>query len=366
VPEPGYILVVTPDRGAAPTVLFFAGLQRTRPAALRIAQYRRDALAAALGGASAIVFVRGLFEFKELVSCAERLGIPRYYFLDDHFIVIREQGGEAARFARDHSAENVARFLTGFKGVLVSTAPLEEDFRKRQLHTRLMRFPPTAIPPVVKAPTRQPPRIAFFGGSHLHAALRTSILPAIRKLAAEQPVTLVGVGVTTPIEPAVGLTVESWPYQSSYLQGVAALGGAGVNILAHPVAPGLPGNIFKNPHALITANAIGAVPVVSDAPPYSDLQGQGVAILCADSVDAWYRGFKAAAGATAAETSSRLADYCSTHFDGTVNERVWDDILAASPSPSPATATVRTAAIAATLSAGWLRRGLRRAVGTRA
>lgn len=355
----GYILVVTPDREAAPTVLFFGGLAASRPGQIRIAQYRRDAMAAALGGASAVVFVRGLPEFADLVLLAERLGVPRYYFVDDHFMVIREQGGDAAAFARDHSQATVAGMLTGFGGVLVSTERLAADFRQRAIHERLELFPPVAIAAVPRRGHGNAMRIGFFGGSHLHAMLHSTIVPAARELAASRPVTLVVVGGKDPIAESPGLTVEHLPYQRSYLDGVRALGQAGVTVLAHPMAPGLPSNPYKNPHALITAEAIGAVPVVSDTPPYASLRDRGIAILCADDAAAWHDGLGRAADESAA-LSPRLSAYCRSEFSGRVNQQAWDDMLAAHSRPSIATVARRTVWAATTLFAGRVGRGVRR------
>jgi len=354
----GYVLVVTPDRDAAPTVLFFGGLGVTRGRRIRIAQYRRDAMITGLGGATAVLFVRGLFEFEGLVSLARRLGIPRYYFVDDHLMIIRDQGGDAAAFARDHTQEAVTGMVADFAGVLVSTVPLMNDFRARAIHPQLELFPPTAIPAVPCSRDDGAVTIGFFGGSHLHQILKTAIVPAVRDLAASRPVTLVVVGAKEAIGASPGLTVLQLPYQS-YLDGVRALGRAGVTVLAHPVAPGLPGNAFKNPHALITAGALGAVPVVSDAPPYSTLRHRGIAVLCGEDPRSWYGGLTSAVQESAAIVP-RLIAYCSTEFSGHTNARVWDAILADYPPPSALAAATRSAVTAAALSAGWIGRVARR------
>jgi hypothetical protein len=352
---------VTPDRDAAPTALFFSALQRTQPRTIRVAQYRRDALPTLIGGAAAIVFVRGLFEFADVVACAERLGIPRYYFLDDHFILVREQGGAAAVFAREHSEGNVARVLRGFEGVLISTGPLLRDFEQRRLHAHLMLFPPTAIAPIATAPTRSSVQIAFFGGSHLHDVFLRAIVPAVRRLALTRAVTLIAAGLGEPIPESQGLTVVMHPYEPSYREGLARLARAGVDILVHPVAAGLLGNPFKNPHALITANALGAIPVVSNADPYTSVAGAGVAVLCDDSEASWHQGLVDAVDASnAASLRQRLADYCQTQYDGSVNADVWHTILDASRTPSALQAAIRSGVAALWLSASWIRRGVSR------
>lgn len=365
--ETGYVLVVAPERDAAPTTLFFRGLARTTPAAIRIAQYRHDAMAGLVGGAAAIVFSRGLFEFGDIVSCAALLGIPRYYFLDDHFILVREQGGAAAAFAQAHTQENVQRILRGFSGVLASTPPLRSDLLSRGLHANVMLFPPIAIERMAARQARASARIAFFGGSHLHGVLHSAIVPAIRRVARSRPVTLIAVGVREPIAPSDGLTVERQPYEPSYLDGVRRLAVAGIDVLVHPVASGLLGNPFKNPHALITAYALDAVPVVSNAAPYASLRDAGVAVLCDDGAASWHDGLVTAIDADrTASIRSRLAEHCRHEYDGSVNARVWASLLSQHAAPPAPAAAARTALAAAWLSANWIGRGINRVLGRRA
>jgi len=355
-----YVLVITPDAEAAPTALFFARLARLQPDAVRFARYRHDRAAALLGQASAVVFVRGLFEFGDLVRCAGWLGIPRYYFVDDHLILVREDGGAAAPFVTDHTEANVVRMLRDFSGVLVSTPALREDFRNRRLHANIQLFPP-AMPAAATAPARQSRElhIAFFGGSHLHPYLLKTILPALRQLARRQPFTLIAAGLPGDLAPSDGLTIHQLPYEPSYATGLARMRELGIAVLIHPVAPGLRNNPFKNPHALITAHALGAIPVVSAAPPYTGLDDAGVAVLCADTPDSWLQGLLHAVDAEqAAGLRERLAAYCEREFSGTANLEIWRDLLTRHPRPAPLAAAFRTMVSAAWITASLLGRHL--------
>jgi hypothetical protein len=133
----------------------------------------------------------------------------------------------------------------------------------------------------------------------------------------------------------------------------------GIDVLVHPVAPGLRNNRFKNPHALITAHALGAIPVVSAAPPYAELDEAGVAVLCADSPDSWLQGLLHATDAEqAAGLRERLAAYCEREFSGAANRAVWRDLLTRHPRPAPLTAALRTLVAAAWIAASLLRRHL--------
>lgn len=355
-----YVLVITPDAEAAPTALFFSRLAWLQTDAVRIVQYRRDRAAALLGHACAVVFVRGLFEFGDLVRCAGWLGVPRYYFVDDHLILVREDGGAAAPFVADHTEANVVRMLRDFSGVLVSTPALRDDFRRRQVHANIRLFPP-AMPAAPPAPARQSReiRVAFFGGSHLHRHLLETILPALRQLAQRRPLTLLAAGVPGDVAPSEGLTIRLLPYEPSYAKGLERIRELGIDVLVHPVAPGLRNNPFKNAHALITAHALGAIPVVSAAPPYAGLDEAGVAVLCADSPDSWLQGLLRAIDAEqAAGLRERLAAHCEREFSGATNLAVWRDLLTRHPRPAPLTAALRTMAAAAWIVASLLRRHL--------
>lgn len=355
-----FVLVITPDAEAAPTALFFARLAWLQPEAVRLARYRHDRVAALLGQACAVVFVRGLFEFGDLVRCAGWLGIPRYYFVDDHLILVREDGGAAAPFVADHTEANVIRMLRDFAGVLVSTPALRDDFRRRQVHASIRLFPP-AMPVAAPAPASQSRElhVAFFGGSHLHSYLVETIVPALRQLARRRPLTLIAAGLPGDLASSEGLTIRQLPYEPSYATGLARMRELGIDVLIHPVAPGLRNNPFKNAHALITAHALGAVPVVSAAPPYAGLDEAGVAVLCADSPDSWLQGLLRAVDAEQADgLRERLAVYCEREFSGTANLAIWHDLLARHPRPNPLTAAFRTLVAAAWIAASLLRRHL--------
>jgi len=255
-----YVLVASLNPLDVFTTLFFSnGLEQPHP--IRIVQYGRGDLGAALAGASALVVIRGLFEFGDLVEAARALRIPTFYFVDDNFIVLRDHPGPHARF-------------------------LER------------------------------------------------VLPAIRRLAREKPLSLMTMGME-PIAPSKGLSVSDRPYQPSYAVAVEAMTTAGVNVLLHPVADGLANSRYKNPHALITAHAIGAVPVVSNLAPYDALADDSVALRCENSEESWYRALvQAGQGADyRAALLTRLADYCARHFDGRQNRQIVAAILSESAHP---------------------------------
>jgi hypothetical protein len=237
--------------------------------------------------------------------------------------------------------------------VLVSSRPLLEYFDEHHLHTRLMLYPPVGWPAPLpqRSSSGANAVVGFFGGSHQHHVLQEYVIPAIRRLAAERPLSFAVAGVGEPIAASPGLTVVQQKYDVSYSRGLGALAEAGVNVLAHPSVPGLANNAHKNPHALISAYAIDAVPVVSARPPYDDLSEAGIVLQCEDTIESWYVALKRAlVPAEHRAVRNRLASFCASHFDGGVNRQVIE-ALTSGPS-SRAARSVRAKRVIAAMCLG--------------
>jgi len=325
-----YALAVSVRPEDASTSLFFGHLAGDMHGTLRVAHYRQPDLAEQLSGASAIILVRALFELNPVIWFARLAGVPLYYFVDDNFMLLRDQTGAWSAWVEPYSAANVRKRLRAFSGVLVSSPALLEYFEEHRLHGRLMLFPPigwsSSLPN--RSSDDATPGIGFFGGSHLHAVVQEYVIPAIRRLAVEQPLRFVAAGVSEPIATSPGLTVVHQPYQLSYSRGLRTLAAAGVDVLVHPSLPGHVNNAYKNPHALISAHAIGAVPVVSARPPYNDLREFGIVLQCEDTIDSWYLALKRALDPVErSAVSERLGAFCASHFDGTVNRQVIESLV---------------------------------------
>lgn len=356
-----YVLAISLSPLDASTTLFFGHLAEQTPGALQVAGDADPCLGQKVAGASAIILVRGLFEFSAAGWAARALGIPLYYFVDDNFILLREQAGPWSPFVGRYSAANVRRRLRGFRGVLLSSESLIDYFRSEQLHHELILFPPIEWRQSLPVPPARPGSvIAFFGGRHLHDVLLTAVLPAVRRIARDRPVTLIAAGVE-PIAPSPGLTVVEQAYSPSYQEGIRQLAEAGVDVLIHPSAPGLANDQYKNPHALISAKALGAMPVVSDRPPYRDLRAAGVALLCDDSDESWYAGLTQALDpAQRPASTERLARFCTAHFGGLVNRDVVATLLGRHTAPSLGLVPLRSVVVQALVLLGRVRRGLLR------
>lgn len=342
----------------ASTTLFLGHLAERMSGVLQVVRYNDSGLGEQVANASAIILVRGLFELDGVFLAARALRIPLYYFVDDNFILLRDQSGPWSPYVRRYSAANVRHRLRAFHGVLLSSEALMDYYRAENMHSELMLFPPIEWrQQLSRRPASSPGvSIAFFGGLHLHEMFRTSILPAVRRLALDRPVTLIAAGVNDAIAPSPGLSVVEQPYDTSYARGLGRLAEAGVDVLVHPSAPGLDNGRYKIRHALISACAIGAIPVVSDRPPYSDLREAGVALLCDDSPESWYAAFtQVGQPAQRVPIGERLATFCSSQYGGRINREAIDKMLNLHPSPPGSRRGVRTGVARAALFAGRIR-----------
>lgn len=356
-----YVLAVSLDPLDATTVLFFGHLAERMAGALRGSGLRPTRSGGLVAGASAVILVRALFEMTRVVWAARAFAIPVYYFLDDNFMVLREQRGPWSPFVERYSVPNVRDRLRAVTGVMLSSRILMRYFEQHQLHSRLVFFPPVAWPQPIRRISRTATGVGFFGGSHLHDTFRDSVLPAVRRLAAEQPVRLIVAGVTAAIPASPGLSVAVQPYDRSHADGLRTLAEAGIDVLVQPSVASLANNEYTNPHALISADAIGAIPVVSARPPYDHLADEGVVLQCDDTVKSWHSALALACQpATRHRIGERLTAYCAANFGGAVNRQVIGEMLGARPSPGAGVALWRRAGVRCALLVEQIRRAARR------
>jgi glycosyltransferase involved in cell wall biosynthesis len=351
-----YVLVSSLTPHDATTTLFFDHLSGRAP--LQIAsvsggslprlgsEKATGSLARALAGASALIVVRGLFEFDRLAICSRWLNIPRYYFVDDNFIVLRDDAGVAdARWFKDYSIERVRDALKSFAGVLLATPSLVKYFRDHRLHERTILFPPVAPSALPAAASRSggTVTVGFFGGLHRREPYLRFVYPALQRLAREQPLRLVVAGIDRRDLPSdARLPTEFLDYNPSYTDGLRAMAAYGIDVLAHPGSFHVH-NAFKNTHVLINAQTLGAVPVFSVGPPYDEIANDGVALLSENTADAWYAALgRVAADVTLRESMrTRLAAYCATHFSGRENLEMIATILREHPAPTAGLRSMR-------------------------
>lgn len=344
-PPGRYVLVVSLDRHDAMTTLFFGALES---AAVRVVQHNDPRSASLLAGAAAVIFVRGLFEFEPAQTCVRLLRIPHYYFLDDNFMVLRDEGGAGARFVRRYELGRVRRALRRYDGVWLATRALVRYFSEHRIHGHVVLYPPMAVSVLPSPPpeSRSAKHFAFFGGAHLHPIFLKVVLPAVRALASGLPVTLLTCGISEAIEASPGLTVVPLPYDANYHRALQTLASRGVDVLLHPVAAASQNSHYKNRHALVTANALGAVPIVSRHVPYADSEPRGF-LSAGDDSAAWLEQLRRAVSAEGAMLRRELASVCAEEFGGAPNRRLIDDLLTRHRSPSTSGRLLREAVLQA-------------------
>lgn len=348
-----YVLVVSLAKRDPMCTLFFTHLAGRVP--MRIVQYPADDTVGPLSGASAVVIIRGLFEFGPLIACAEWLKVPLYYFQDDNFMLIREEEQTYGSIYERYTNDAVRSTLTRFDGVLLATPSLVDYFREQRLHNRLWLYPPVAGPSLnaTSETADRPLTIAFFGGQHRREPFVRHVYPAIVDLARGRPIRIIAAGIDPEaLPPAEGVEVVFPKYDASYTAALQLVAQYGVDILVHPSAI-TANNIFKNPHVLINAGVIGAAPIFTNEPPYEVVADAGVALLCENTRDSWYAALSrlAADPTLRASIRERLSAYCATHFSGAVNVQILSEMLRMHPAPSPSARAWRFALATARFSA---------------
>ncbi len=359
-----YILVASLQKADPMCALFFTHLADRSP--LRIVQYGRDDVATPMSGATALVVIRGLFEFGNLVDCARGLGIPTYYFLDDNFMLIREEVGNYGSLYERYTNDAVRHALSGYAGALLASEALMSYFGEHRLHHRLMFYPPVqGSVAATSGDAARPFTVAFFGGGHRRAPFIQHVYPAVCRLATTQPVRLVAAGIDVgALPPCAGVELVTPAYDATYDVAIRAVAQHGIDVLVHP-SNETANNIYKNPHVLINARVIGAVPIFSNTPPYDAVAGADAAVLCENHTDDWFAALSHLAGdrRLRAAMFERLAQYCDVRFGGAENMAVIDAILRAHQPPAPSTRRFRRVKGAACLGYGHVRTRVDRRLG---
>lgn len=361
------MLVATLAPADATVSLFFTNIADRVP--LRIEGFAVDDLSrphhvvravsnviAPLVSANAVIFNRGLFEFGSMVSAAGWLRIPRYYFVDDNFMILQDEPGVYdSRLGSKYSRDRVRQVLSGFEGVLLATPSLVEYFREHRLHPHLELYPPVSRVHTPPLPNRDRAhvRIAFFGGLHRREPFLRYVLPAIARFSEHHRVTLFAAGIDLSAAPVPStITVTSVPYNPSYPDALRAMAANQIDVLVHP-SNITDNNTYKNPHFLINARALGATPIFSNAAPYAALAGEELVVLCENSVEDWYVAL--ARAATDQSLRSRLqaniAAYIARQFNGDANVTTVQRMIGAHPRPSATTAVARAVPAAINLTA---------------
>lgn len=284
-----HILLLVNDADAS--LLSFERLNNCR-ITLRYAKYIwRDFFPHDICMADAIIIHRNIYKWKEYISMFISAGIPLYYYIDDNFPVLAESGLEdAALLASCITKQGLAQF----QGVFLSTHELKEYFQEHELHKNLYVLPP-AMPILetecyIKQTENQNVHIAFFGGGFRYSSLKSSVLPALEKVAVEFPITLY-----LPEDAKVALG-QSHHFPVHYIPRTKILDRAihsyaqyNIDIQIH-CGDSMPNNKYKTLNALCNSVMLGAALITSELPPFTNCKELiGTAYLTSkNTIDDWY------------------------------------------------------------------------------
>ena len=230
--------------------------------------------------------------------------------------------------AQGFSAEAMRHRLKVYSGVLLSTDALVGYFREQRLHEHVMLYPPVAASPTAAARRDGALHVGFFGGGHRREFFARFVYPALARLAERQEVTVFAAGIDAGSDVTARLKVVPVSYEPSYPVALRQMTSYGIDVLVHP-GPETADAIYKNPNVIINAQALGAVPIVSDVAPYRGLAAQGICVTCENTDASWFAALSSiAANRTARDLLISLgAAYCRHHFSGAANRDILTSLV---------------------------------------
>jgi hypothetical protein len=290
--------------------------------------------------ARAVIFVRGLLEYEELIAFAKAVGTPMYHYCDDNFIVV---GEEAERYGANYAfytRENMRGALLDFAGCLLSVPNLVDFYRENQLHPHVYLYPPiAAFEEYGEAPhdypDERPFTFSFFGGGDRHHAFVSYIVPAIKQLSKTRPIDLVAFGVAIGAVDCQGypnLQVFYPPYESDYTLAIRQFRHYSPSVMLHS-SSSTRNNAFKNCNNIINGVLVGAAMICSTTEPYLDLDSQDATLLANDSEQGWYLAMWQTMNSRARLQQLRAGakKYCESIYSGMENTAVINTLLKAHP-----------------------------------
>ncbi|MFX1762838.1 glycosyltransferase [Paraburkholderia sp. A1RI-2L] len=339
----GCILIVT-LRYDASTALYFDMLPEPWQHRVRVVEHGPNPDLSVLAGASVLIVSRAIRHYRAWLDAAREVAVPAYYFLDDNMPVLVENG-EARMDGEDFTIDALRKDLSQFDGVLLSSTPLIEYFRERNMHPRLLHFPVVcADVELTRAQLTAGRRIAddgevvfaFMGGLHRSSAVWDVILPALAKIASEgQRIHFIapGTGSDGRLDglPA-SLRVTLLPWDPGYAFALRRFASLSPDYLL--LAPGKTlNNRYKTLHPLLTAALVDAVAVLPRTDPYMDIEDGSLAVMVDRPFeeDDWYAVLRRIVDGRvdAARTKRNNDDFCMREFSGDVNVATLRSIAAA-------------------------------------
>ena len=260
------------------------------------------------GRYDALVVLRSLEDpLYELSRVAHRQGIPTLYFIDDNFFLM----GDTAHLSRDWHVLHAEEYLRRMREqdlILCSTEPLRDYLQPRVGHTHLALHGP-AIDKHRVVPTLSEfdgaLRLAHWGGVW-RTAEQAFLEPVLLRLLARHPDWQVSFQGPQPVDTRFLSSFQA--FEGDYQQALARCRAQRPHLLLCPLIE-RPENVYKSLIKCLDAVQIGALPLLSDTPPYTALADEVpelAGLLVANEAEAWMERIESVAAR--ADGARRLYD----------------------------------------------------------
>ena len=225
-----------------------------------------------LAAADAVVYSRAIPKAGGVDEAFAKLSIPQYYFTDDNFLEISVGSDDPAlkQLARAMTRENLSRF----EAIIVTTEALRRYFLEKELHDRVIVFPPVWKKPTMRKTGPRPITVGYMGGPFRDGVMEACLLPALRNIAKERELRFICPASKENREQilafaADGLEIIPFERTITYEYAVNTYEQIGVDIFVHCGEDNC-NSVFKTKNALINAVSLASPLVVSDTAPYND------------------------------------------------------------------------------------------------
>lgn len=306
--------------------------------------------------ASAVIFSRDLFAMQAWLEAVRAADVPRYYFIDENVVTMRDEPQYHTHAFHRHSKEDLRARLEDFNGVLVSNNTLAEYVRDANLHTNVevlcpatMQLPYETGGHILDQLAQKSPRVirfAFFSAPIRQGFFAQIVLPALRELSYDFNIELIAFGCAPGSLDDVSspLRVRTPAWNLNYTEAVAELRRWNPDVILQPeiVNQSTP---YKMPHMLLTAAQLGAALITSNAAPYIDLARQmpPPVLLCPNTISGWTETIRLLLESPPLRQRCAQAalNWVRTTWDGSANAALIGLLVARHPTPSDATAIRR-------------------------
>lgn len=261
-----------------------------------------------------VIFARAFWSESPIRGLCQQLSIPCYYYVDDNFRECAFESNDIGTLnvAKETSAKNLAMF----EGVIVSTQQLQNYFQKTHLHENVIQLDPIFRETFTGRKMQIPFTVGFMGGAYRQGVLKSCVLPALKKLAADQKLRFICPCLEGEEKSLLKLSEGSLeiipvPRTDNYEYVLHSFYQIGIDVLVH-CGSNVRNNLYKTKNAMLNAVTLGVPLLVSDIEPYccrEPDEPEQEYLLVRNTPDAWYDALKS----VAQSSNLRKAFYETAH-----------------------------------------------------